>query len=306
MTRDELFTRVFLPLYPEDARRDLAAARSQDANPARNPQVTAHLGDAARIFVGMAPALLGADLNLDGSDASVHRLAAALTTERRDEWLAQGAEGTAENTLFNVVVHGAAYVGQCVVLSHGGVWAVRRPLWESQIELSSHAGRAFLPVFHWWLKSLTDPASTLADRYRTHVETPCRDALSLPILIPQDRRLPRLTKVRYDLLYKHLKAHAPEIRDFGEDFPSPARLDELQFRWLDFLVLGEGRMLLVYGHAARGLHLYWIDGSGFAKALYFPTDDGAEARVERQGDRLVVTHTYEGRTNQHEMLWWGW
>ena len=35
--------------------------------------------------------------------------------------------------------------------------------------------------------------------------------------------MPRLTKVRYDLLYKHLKAHAPEIRFLGEDFPAQPR-----------------------------------------------------------------------------------
>ena len=153
---EQLFLRFFLPLYPADARADLARARAQDANPARNPSLVGHLSDAADGFVGNAGALFGEDLGLDGSDASVHRLSAALTRERRDAWAAQGAPGTAENVLFNVVVHGAAYVGACVVGRHGGVWGVRRPLWESVVRLASRAGEADLAVFHWWLKSLAD------------------------------------------------------------------------------------------------------------------------------------------------------
>src|SRR5207248_410962 len=98
--------------------------------------------------------------------------------------------------LFNVVVHGAAYVGSCIVAKHGARWAVRRPLWESQVHLTSRMGEADLAVFHWWLKSLADDAftrgTTLADRYRAHVENPCARPEDLPVIAPVDRRLPRL------------------------------------------------------------------------------------------------------------------
>ncbi len=156
MKPEELFARYFLPLYPPDSRADLARARATDANPGRNAALFAHLDEAADRFVANAPVLFGVDLALDRSDASVHRLSAALTLERRDRWAAQGAAGTPDSALFNVVVHGAAYVGACVVARHGGVWSVRRPLWESLVRLKSHAGEADLAIFHWWLKSLAD------------------------------------------------------------------------------------------------------------------------------------------------------
>ncbi len=56
---EELFVRFFLPLYPADARADLARARATDANPANNAAVLAHLEDAAQVFVRNAPALFG-------------------------------------------------------------------------------------------------------------------------------------------------------------------------------------------------------------------------------------------------------
>src|SRR5262245_2529195 len=109
LTARELFRDVFLPLYPEDAKSDLARSRTTDANPANNPRVLGHLDDAARIFVEMAPTLLRKPtLDLDYSDASIHRLSIAMSPAERDRLLADGAAGTPENTLFNFVVHGAA------------------------------------------------------------------------------------------------------------------------------------------------------------------------------------------------------
>ncbi|HSO32406.1 MAG TPA: hypothetical protein VLT33_07820, partial [Labilithrix sp.] len=157
VTAESLFREVFLPLYPEDARSDLGRARSTDANPAKNPALYAHLGEAAAVFAANAPIVLGvpeSELGLDFSDASVHRLSAALTVARRDRLLEKGEKGTADNALFNLVVHGASYIGACIVRSHGGVWMVRRPLWESLVQLSSRLGEGELPVFHWLLKSL--------------------------------------------------------------------------------------------------------------------------------------------------------
>ena len=157
---EALFRSHFLPLYPEEVASDLHAARTVDANPANNPLILGHLDEAAKVFQRMHVAVFGRDLDLDRSDASVHRLGAALTRSRRDQLAGGGTAGTADNELFNVVVHGAAYVGACIAERHGGEWAVRRPLWESLVHLKSRAGDGQLAVFHWWLKSLADDAFT--------------------------------------------------------------------------------------------------------------------------------------------------
>ncbi len=156
-TAEAIFATYLLPLYPADA-RDLEKVRATDANPANNPSVLAHLDDAAEVFVRMHARVLGKDLALDFSDASVHRLSAALTRDVRDALVKSGEAGTPESALFNVIVHGAAYVGACVVRAHGGAWLVRRPLWESRVRLSSHAGEAELAVLSWWLRALADDA----------------------------------------------------------------------------------------------------------------------------------------------------
>ena len=312
VTAESLFRSHFWPLYPEDA-RDLPAVRRTDANPANNPAVLQHLEEAATIFERMAPALLGADVGLDRTDASVHRLSRALTRERRDAWAAHGAAGTADSELFNVVIHGAAYVGACVIREHGGAWAVRRPLWESLVKLSSRAGEGELAVFHWWLKSLADdalgdpdaPGTTLADRYRTHVEIPCARPEELAVLVSPDRKVPRLAKVRYDTLHKHLRAHLPEIRDLGEHFPSPERFDQYGFAWLDFVVIGGGRMLLLHGPGEGGVHLFWIDASGFHKSAHLPADKFPTHVIKVDGDKVVVVFSADKRQQVHEMLWWG-
>jgi hypothetical protein len=308
-TAEELFSQYFWPLYPEEAQKDLAGARTTDRNPGRNPAIDAHLDEAAAIFAARAKDLFGEDLQLDFSDASVHRLSAALTPARRDAWSAKGTPGTPENELFNVVVHGAAYVGACIVhhARRDAEWSVRSPLWESVVVLRSPAGEANLAIFQWFLKSLTGDRETLADRYRTYVEVPTFDADALPVLVPADRKLPRIVKnVRYDVLYKHLKAHLPELRDLGKDFPSPERFAELDLRWLDFLLLGGGRMLLMYGLGAAGLHLFWLDASGFQKASFVPAEKFPEPVVKVASDgtlALVVSH--EGNVVTHRMLWWG-
>lgn len=320
ISASSLFRDVFLPLYPEEVARDLPRARSEDANPAGNPSIFAHLDDAARVFVEMAPTTLGvpeAALALDYGDASVHRLSAALTPERRDRMLADGARGTADNALFNFVVHGASYVGACIVRSHGGVWSVRRPLWESVVNLTSRAGEATLPVFHWWLKSLADPPTeegapphaTLADRYRAHVTVPCARPEELPIIAPPDRALPRLSKVRYDVFYKYLRAHLPELRDVGEAFPSPERFADFGFSHLSFHLLGGGRMLLVHGPTKHGLHAFWLTKEGFDKSAFWPADafPAPLLRVKGEGEeqKIEVVLSREQKPLTFELLWWG-
>ena len=311
-TAGSLFLAHFLPLYPPDAARDLALARATDANPGQNPAVVSHLDEAARIFVARAPFLFPdrhEALALDFTDASIHRLSAALTRDRRDAWAAAGAVGSAGNELFNVVVHGTAYVGACVVAAHAGTWSVRRPLWESLVRLESRAGTGDLALFHWWLKSLADDAfdagSTLADRYRAHVENPTARPETLPILAPADRRLPRLVKPRYDTLYKWIKAHLPELRDLGEAFPSPERFEELAFASLDFTLVGEGRMLLMSGANAHGLHLFWLTASGFEKSAFFPCEAFPEPLVKVDAQTIRAIVSVSGKQLVHEVLWWG-
>lgn len=312
LTAEDLFRTYFWPLYPADAQGDLLAARTTDANPARNLGVLAHLDEAAQLFAARAHVLFGTDLKLDFSDESVHRLSAAITRERREGWRAHGEAGTASSELFNVVVHGAAYVGACAIKGRedAASWSVRRPLWESLVSLRSRAGEGDLAVFHWWLKSLADDAfegsgHTVADRYRAHVELPTMRPEELPILAPSTRKLPRISKARYDVLYKHLKAHLPEIKDLGADFPSPERFAEMGFTWLDFVWVGEGRMLVMYGPAEGGVHLFWLDAHGFQKAAFFPADKFPEPIVRTSGEKIQVLAAVLEKPIVHEMLWWG-
>lgn len=313
MNAEDLFARHFLPLYPPDAGADLARARATDANPAKNQAVLAHLDDAAERFARNGLSLFGGDLGLDRSDGSVHRLSAALTRDRRDAWARAGAPGSAESALFNVVVHGAAYVGACVVANHAGCWSVRRPLWESVVRLRSPAGEGDLPVFHWWIKSLSDAAfdardgagASLADRYRAHVEIPCLRAHELPVFVHHERPLPRLSRPSYARLHQYIRAHLPEIRDLGGTFPSPERFAAFAFRWMDFYVVGGGRRVILAGASPNGLHLFWLAECGFEKSAFVAGDAGVEPVVGAQGDRIVATIARAGVSQEHEMFWWG-
>jgi len=304
---EELFLRFFLPLYPADARADLARARTLDANPGKSSAIRMHLADAASTFVHNAKTLFGADLGLDGSDASVHRVSAALTLEHRDAWAALGHVGSADNVLFNAVVHGAAYVGACIVRNHRGEWLVRRPLWESVVRLRSRAGEGDLAVFQWWLKSLCngEQAVTLADRYRAHVEVPCARPEELPVIADPVRALPRLNRPRYNLLYKYLRAHVPELRDLGRDFPSPERFEALGLGWIDFHLVGGGRMLLLAGASPKGLHLMWLSATGFEKAVFVACDAVPAPILRLQRQCIVAMTSVQGHVRTHEMLWWG-
>jgi hypothetical protein len=318
---EDLFVRHFLPLYPPDARLDLARARALDANPGRNPTIERHLNEAAERFVANAPAIFGADLNLDRSDESVHRLSARLTRARRDAWISAGRPGSPDSPLFNVVVHGSAYLGACIVQTHGGVWGVRRPLWESVVRLKSRLGEGDLAVFHWWLKSLTDEAlppeqregaepapakaATLADRYRSHVEVPCARSEDLPILVRGERTLPRLKEPTYDRLHKFLRAHLPELRDLGRDFPTAERFASYDFRWIQFHTLGGGRVVMMAAASPHGLHLFWLGAEGFEKSVFVACDVFPDPIVRPQGERVRAMTSEGGESRVHEWLWWG-
>jgi hypothetical protein len=307
LTPERLFERFFWPLYPEDARLDLAKARTTDANPGESSAIARALQEIADTFAMLAPqAFDGEDLRLDGSDASVHRLGAALTRERRDRWAASNAPDGAP-LLSHIVVHGTVYLGRCVVQNHGGAWRVRRPLWESLVRVRSAEGEGDLALFQWWLKSLSDAEidrATLGPRYRQYVEVPRQDVGALRPIAPS-RSIPRLTKVRYDTLHKHLRAHLPELRDLGEHFPSASRFAELGLRHLDFTWVGDGRMLLLHGAADEGVHLIWCDAQGFAKAAYFPCEKGSDYDLALEGDRLTVSVRVDGNRARHTLFWWG-
>jgi hypothetical protein len=290
VTAESLFQEIFLPMYPPGI--DLAAARTTDANPGKNPSIVQHLVEAAEIFAGKRIV----DVELDFSDASVHRLGAALTAEKRDQLIA-------EEELFNVVIHGAAYVGECIVRNHGGAWGVRRPLWESVVRLVSPMGEADLAVFHWWLKSLADGGQSLGARYRAHVEIP-RGPGELPV-ITADRKLPRIAQVKYDVLYKYLKAHLPELKDLGKDFPSPERFAAYKFKWLEPTLVGGGRMLLLFGPGEGGAHLIWLDKNGFVKAAHYPADGFPEPKLKVDGDKLQIVTSIDQKLVVHETMWWG-
>jgi len=304
---ETLFTTVFWPLYPPDVRADFNHARASDANPAGNPNLLAQLEQTATIFAAMAPTVFEEALELDGSDASVHRLGHALTLDQRTQWLGRsGPDGTP--LLAHIVIHGAAYVGACVVRNHGGRWSLRRPLWDSLVTLRSAAGEGDLTVFAWWLKALSDPEigrGTLASRYRSHVEVPCLDVSTWPQIVRDDRRLPRLQRPRYDTLYKYLRAHLPELRDLGADFPSPERFAELAFAWVDFVLVGDGRRVILYGPADHGVHVFWLGIAGFVTSAYYPADAMTEPCLLREGEKLRLQLSILGQPTEHEMLWWG-
>jgi hypothetical protein len=312
-TATSLFDAYFRPLYPESARDDasLAELRTRDANPGKNPRILASLDETAEVFARLAPAALAKpDLALDFSDASVHRLGTALDRAARDALLSASTPGDPSAPLVQVVVHGALYVGRCIVASHGGTWGARNPAWESVVHLVSRAGEGDLTPFHWWLKALADDEidrAGLVSRYRQYVELPTMDPMTLPKIVTQraDRALPKLKTVRYDVLHKHLKAHLPEMKDLGRDFPSPEAFADLGFLELEMVLLGEGRMLLMHGRGKRGLHLFWLDHQGFSHAALFPADPGDAHRIAIEGDKLTVRFHAGGVERVHEMLWWG-
>jgi hypothetical protein len=301
--KDSLFETHFLPLYPEGLASDLARTRSTDANPGKNPRFAGELRDAAERF----RMLSGLDVDLDYSARSVRELGVAITTARRDAWLQKASsEGLCE--IVPLVIHGAAYVGECIVRNHGGEWLFRQPLWESLVQIKTSMGEAQLPVFHWWLRSLSDSEIgrfTLGDRYRTYVEEPLFDASSLSVLAKELRDFPKATKTSYDIFFKYMKAHAPEIRDVGADFPTPERFSDMKLKWFSAMWIGAGRMLLVFGQNQDGLHMFWLGKEGFRKSAFLPCDVFPEPRVLNKNDRLEVVLSSSENLVAHEMPWWG-
>jgi hypothetical protein len=175
------------------------------------------------------------------------------------------------------------------------------------VKLRSHLGEGELPIFHWWLKSLADDSTaTLADRYRTHVEVPRSRPEELPVLADPARKLPRLKRPRYDAFHKYLRAHLPELRDVGEDFPSPERFEELRFEHLAFTLVGQGRMVVVHGNNEHGLHAFWMSRNGFEKSAFWPCDKFPEPILRAAGgDAIELIFARDKQIQSFELLWWG-
>ena len=154
LTPERLFERYFLPLYPEDALRDLPRARSTDANPAKIPPLSGRWPRLARPSSRCPPrrSRAGFRARLDRRLGAQARRRADTRATRRVGGRARAPDGTP--LLAQVVVHGSLDVGGCAVRQHEAAWQVRRPLWESQVRVTSPVGEANLALFHWWLKSL--------------------------------------------------------------------------------------------------------------------------------------------------------
>jgi hypothetical protein len=311
LTAQTLFKQVFWPLYPPDIRADLEAARDSFVNPANDCGLTELIEEIAEAFKHLAPSMLGIpDRALDDSDASIHRLGAALTRDRRDRLLNELTIGKTRTPLLAmIVIHGTLYVARCIVRNHGGQWLVRRPLWESSVRLRSALGEAELSVFQWWLKSLSDDEvdrCPLGDRYRTYVEVPCFDGQSMPVLGDPRRPIPKLSRPRYDQVIKHLQQHAPAIQSPGPDFPPPDRFASMKLSSLEFRWVGGGRMLLAHGPApSHGVHLFWLNGDGFLKAAFYPSERPSNYDLTTDGAVLRIALPGKNEPSVHEMPWWG-
>ena len=312
LTSERLFKEQFLHLYPPGA--SLEIVRGTDANPAKNPAIEAAAFETAELFGRLAGEALDAPmLELDGTDDSIHRLSAALTTAARERLFSARTQTGEPPLLVHFVAHGALYVAACIVRNHGGEWLMRSPLWETRVRLRSRAGEAELSPFSWWLAALSDDGidkHALADRYRTLVEVPCEDVSVWPVVFPVDARYPRLSRPKYDTWVKFLETHLPEVTDLGPDFPSPQRFTELGLFYLETRVVGGGRALVVHGPTEKGIHLFWLGPTGFSKAVFVEADLVPEHRVasgkSSDGDEtLTVSFCQSGVPRELELLWWG-
>lgn len=305
-TREALFREHFLRYYPAGATLD--EIRATDANPAENPTILGELEDTARRFAKLAPvALREPTLDLDLTDASIHRLAQLITSDFRDRAMKEDAGGTSLFVAF--VIHACAYLGECARRGRDARWRVRSPLWESRVEVSGPAGTFELAPFSIWLGVFSGAEidrATLGDRYRTLVEAPTFDGDALPRWTTP-RELPRLKAPRYDLLVKYLQAHLPEVKDLGAHFPGKERFGELAFHTLDFLVVGDGRALVMHGPRDTGIQLFWIGADGFEKSFYLEADTRRPYQLRDKGPVLELTfHVPSSRAPQvQELLWWG-
>jgi hypothetical protein len=306
----KFFHRVLAPLYPKDLRDRPASNRVMPVH-SELSQIHSQVDSIAETFKRLAPSLLELPAeSLDDSDASIHRIGLALTRERRDALIATAADGGEQPSLLAMlIVHGSVYTCRCIVRNYGGLWLFRQPLWESAVSLRSVLGQGELNPFSWWVKSLSDEEVdrlAFADRYRSYVEVPCFNVDAVPVLLQSERAVPKIMAPGYEQLFHHLKAYVPEIRQPGPDFPSAERFADMDFAWLDFLWVGVGRQLLIWGPAKRkGTHLFWMDKNGFVKSAFYQSDDFPETVVRLKDDWIQIIVSMQTELKVHEMPWWG-
>lgn len=321
-TAQSLFEQHFWPLYPPDVRADPTRYRDEDANPARNPSIEAHLAEAAELFAQNAPRLFDMPSKepLPFTAEGVARLSHALDRSARDRLIAQSKPGDPQGALFNAVVHAAMYVGEVIVRAHKGAWSARRPLWESVVKLApehtaggpsaKHTPRG-VPPFHWVLKHLDDRAideGPLGYRFRVHVEHATVDLDALPV-ITVAKKLPDLKEPTYDLLVKYLHQHLPSLRDVGEGFPSAREFTERRYARVGFTPMHGGRVLVLHGqtHSQKqgetetpGLvELHWLTLAGWHHADALPSDDHPPYFARAVGEHLEVTLAWKGKPHTH-------
>ncbi|MBL8684923.1 MAG: hypothetical protein JNK05_37450 [Myxococcales bacterium] len=310
------FERWFLAHYPEEVRRDYHRFVDTDANPANNPSITGHLAEGAALFARNAPALLGTELSFDG--AGVAKLATALDRKRRDAWVANSSPDDPGNMLFNAVIHGALFVGECAVRAHGCAWSARNPLWESRVDRFVREGtkaRAIGPFspFQWLLKHLDDreiDAPRLADRFRVHVEFATADVASYPPVVTAPK-LPKIDGGEYDLLVKFLHRHAPTLKDLGPLFPSVSEWSALGYKSLGFESFFDGRVVALHALFApidsdphgdnATVDVYWLTAEGAQRIDRVPCAAHPPYFARKTGDTLEVTVSFQGKPHTHRI-----
>ena len=111
-----------------------------------------------------------------------------------------------------------------------------------------------------------------------------------------------------------MKAHLPELRDLGADFPTPERFAEYAFKSLDLTLCEGGRVLLMFGPGKGGLHVFWLTARGFERAMFVPCSHDPLPRVElgqaetKQGvvvDTLTFDVVHEDKRVSQQLLVWG-
>ena len=311
-TPDGLFEQYFWPHYPADVRADPNRFRDLDANPARNPELVAHLVEAAELFVRNAPGLLGVAIAFDA--AGIANLARALDRPKRDAIIAASDPRDPGSPLLNTVVHAAAFVGETAVRAHGGAWSMRRPMWESVVMRPLPGGGArgavgAIPPFHWLLKHLGDneiDRASLAYRFHVHVELATADVAEYPLIIaPQ--QLPSMKSPSYDTLVKYLQRHIPAMRDLGEGFPTPAQFSERGYAVVGVELFHGGRVLALHGQVpprgeqSSAVEVFWLTAAGFDHADTVPCDPNAPYFARRTGEALEVTVSWQSRPRTHRI-----
>ncbi|MDP3275128.1 MAG: hypothetical protein Q8Q09_08040 [Deltaproteobacteria bacterium] len=306
------FERWFYQHYPSEIRSRYLDAMTEDANPANNPSLYAHIADGAERFVHNASALFDVTLTFDGE--GVAKLARALDRTTRDRLANSSDPSDPSNALFNTIVHGALFVGECAVRAHGCQWSARNPLWESRVRrfLPGKSPKELAPFapFQWLLKHLDDREiddSKLYDRFKLHVEhgTLALDRMSV---LTERNSLPSLKHPAYDTLIKYLHTHLPSVRDLGGAFPTASEFTAIAYDTVGFEVLEQGRVIAMHGmyvpsdHDAQStVDVHWLTSEGVLRIDRIPCDRKPPHFARRTGDHLEVTYAHESKPRTHRL-----